>query len=166
MRYCKSIALVLALAATMTAAGCGQLNSRVGSALSLNTDLKVSLQARVLINPDENNNSSPVHLRLYELTSPRAFESAQFMDLYQADSQTLGDTMIARQDIGVLLPAGSRVERFVVSPETRYVGIFAEFFQYQGGQGKIVFAVDSQNVIENTVQVVVDGNQLALQSSR
>lgn len=158
--------VLLLLAVWLALSACGQLNSRVGGAFNFDTDLKLVLEAKVLINPDENNSSSPVFLRLYELKSPREFEAASFMDLYQADAATLGGALLGRQNIAALLPGEARTERFVVDPATRYVGIFAEFYQYPQARAKLVVAVDSQNLIDNTMQVVVDGNQLSLKSRR
>ncbi|WP_086931410.1 type VI secretion system lipoprotein TssJ [Agarilytica rhodophyticola] len=142
--------------------GCTTVNHKVGEALNLDTDLKLELFVDEEINPDENNQSSPVFIRLYELNSPKAFEKADFIDIYERDEEVLGDTFVKKQELKRVVPGTYRKERFVLSKDTRYVALFAEFYNYKDSKAKLHFAVTSSNVIRNAIKISVDGNKILL----
>lgn len=164
MRYLltKSVRAFVVLAAVLLLASCSTVNHKLGEALNLDTDLKLQILAADEINPDEKNQSSPVFVRLYELSSTQAFEKADFIDIYERDAEVLGDTLVAKQELKRVVPASERIERFVLSKDTRYVGLFAEFFRYKDSRAKVVFEVTSSNVIRNAIEVRVSGNSLSL----
>lgn len=142
--------------------GCSTVNHKVGEALNLDTDLKLEMFAGSEINPDESDQSSPVFIRLYELNSPKAFEKADFIDIYERDEEVLGDTFVAKQELKRVVPSTRRIERFVLSKETRYVALFAEFYNYKDSKAKLHFPVTSSNVIRNAIKINVDGNRIIL----
>ncbi len=158
-RYLKFLMMCMLLASIL---GCASLNHEVGKRLNLDTDLKIEILSEADINPDEENKPSPVFVRLYELTSTTAFEKADFIDLYERDEETLGDSFIAKQELKRLVPNTFREESFVLSTETRYVGIFAEFFHYENAQAKVFFPVTEANVIRNNVGIKISGNRVQL----
>lgn len=133
---------------------------------NLDTDLKLILIAGKDINPDEKRSPSPLYIRLYELTSEHAFNKADFMALYEKDEALLGKDMLAKRELNRLVPGESQQEAFVVDPKTRYVALFAEFYEFKNAKFKIIFPVTSKNVIKNTVRIEVTGNNMLLQSAR
>ena len=141
---------------------CSSLNHEVGKRLNLDTDLKLEILSETDINPDEEKKSSPVFIRLYELSSTSAFEKADFIDLYERDVEVLGDTFIAKQELKRMVPNTFREETFVLSSETRFVGLFAEFFNYEDAQAKVFFPVTEANVVRNNVGVKISGNRIQL----
>lgn len=143
-------------------AACTKVNHKVGEALSLDTNLKLQITSSAEINPDEKKQSSPVFIRLYELKSLKAFEAANFIDIYESDVDTLGDTFIAKQELKRVVPGTERVEHFVLSKDTRYVALFAEFYRYKDAKAKLVFAVTASNVVRNSKKIHVNGNTISL----
>lgn len=141
---------------------CTTVNNKVGEALNLDTDLKLHMIAAHELNPDEKNQSSPVFIRLYELTSLKALENASFIDIYERDAEILGDTLIAKQELKRVVPGTQRIERFVLTEGTRYVALFAEFYRYKDSKFKVAFPVTTSNVVRNSIKINVAGNSLSL----
>ena len=156
------ISLCAFLATTVMTTGCTSVNRKVGAVLALDTDLKLHITVADDINPDESKQPSPVFVRLYELNGTQAFEKADFIDLYERDEEVLGDTFVAKQELTRLVPGTERKEEFVLSKDTRYVAVFAEFFRYNGSISKVVFPVTTTNVVRNSIKIKVTSNQIFL----
>ncbi len=158
----RKLVKLFAVVCTGLIAGCSTVNNKVGEALNLDTDLKLHLIAAPELNPDEKNQSSPVFIRLYELTSLKAFENANFIDIYERDAEILGDTFVAKQELKRVVPGTQRIERFVLQDGTRYVALFAEFYRYKDSKFKVAFPVTSSNVVRNSIKVNLSGNSVIL----
>ena len=160
LQLIKSILIILCL---LILNSCETANNKVGEAFNLDTDLKLQIIAERNINLDEQNQASPVVIRLYELTSNQVFEKTNFIDLYERDEEVLGDTFIAKQNLSPVIPSSERTERFVLSKNTRFVALFAEFYRYKGSRAKVVFPITSSNVIRNSVRVKISDNTITLE---
>lgn len=160
--YCIGSLLAMAL----ILAACTSMNTRVGSMLSMDTNLEVHFDVHEHINPDQNHRSSPLYIRLYELKSPTAFERADFLELYEDDAAVLGADMVARQELARIVPGESRTDQLVIDPSARYVGLLAEFYQYSNARYKVVFPVTKTNVVRDSVRVEISDNNLLLRSVR
>ncbi len=153
---------LLLLSVIVMITGCETVNHRLGAALNLDTDLKLEIYADKYINPDEQDQSSPVYIRFYELTSEKLFENADFIDLFERDKEILGNTFIARTMLKRIVPSTLRTERFVLSEDTRYIALFAEFYRYKDAKTMIFFPVTSSNVVRNSIRINVKGNTISL----
>lgn len=147
-------------------AGCTKVNSGVVGMFELDTDVRVEFVVGEDINPDEKHTPSPLYIRFYELSSDKAFMQADFLDLYERDETVLGKDLIAKQELNRLIPGKNRQESFVVDPETRYVALFAEFYQFKNAKYKLIVPVTSNNVLANSVRVEILDNQMMLRSAR
>lgn len=163
VNFLRGVVLVVL---TIALWGCTKVNSGVVGMFDLDTDLKVVLIAGKDINPDEKHSPSPLYIRLYELTSEHAFNKADFLELYEKDDALLGKDLIAKRELNRLVPGESQEESFVLDPKTRYVALFAEFFEYKNAKYKVIFPVTSKNVIKNTVRIELTGNTMLVQSAR
>lgn len=155
--WLKLITLVLTV---MVISACTSLNTKVGGVFKLDTDLKLALHADADINPDDKKRPSPLFLRMYELKSTKQFEKANFIDLFERDSEVLGADMVAKQTLKRLKPGDERNDSFVLKPETRYVGLFAEFLQYKDAKFKIIIPVAQTNVFASSGVVYITGNAM------
>lgn len=131
--------------------------------LHLDTDVTIRFIADADVNPDDKNRPSPLFVRLYELKSPQQFERANFIDLYERDKEVLGADMLAKQTLKRLKPGDERKDKLVLSTQTRYVGLMAEFFQYQKAKFKIVIPVASENVVASSSVVRISGNVMSVE---
>jgi type VI secretion system protein VasD len=163
-KYFIRIFAIFALLAPLLS--CTKVNSGVVGMFNLDTDLKLILLAGKDINPDEKHSPSPLFIRLYELSSDQAFNRADFLGLYEKDDALLGKDLIAKRELNRLVPGETQEDGFVLDANTRYVGLFAEFYEYKNSKFKLVFPVTPKNVVKNTVRVEVTGNQMLLQRAR
>ena len=151
--------LILAVVST---AGCSSSKSKVGSMLNLDTDLKLTFKVAADINPDDNNQPSPLFVRFYQLKSAQIFEKTDFIDIFERDQEAFGADIVSKQQLKAFAPGESRTERFVLNPGVRYIAIYAEFSQYTGAAYKVVFPVTENNVIRNQASIQISGKTLTL----
>jgi type VI secretion system protein VasD len=149
-------------AVLLTLASCTSVNTKVGGLLDLDTDLKLSFIVEKNVNPDDNKVSSPVIVRMYELKSTKAFENANFIDLYERDSEILGKTMITEQALKPIQPSEDSTAKFVLSKGTKYIGLYAEFLQYEDAKYKVIIPVAETNVVTSTAKVQLIDNKMVL----
>ncbi len=162
----QCVQLIGAAILVLLLGACSTVNHKLGAALNLDTDLKLQVIADDLINPDEQDQASPVFIRLYELTSTKVFDKADFIDLYERDEEILGATLLAKQELKRVVPGAARSETFVLNKDTRYVALFAEFYRYKDAKTKTVFPVTVSNVVRNSIVINVSGTDLSWKHAR
>lgn len=161
MRFLNKVILFVALIYVAMLPACSTMNTKIGGMLNLDTDLDLTINADKDINPDENNVSSPLYIRMYELKSDKQFKNADFIDLYERDKEVLGSDMLAKQRLKRLVPGEKREKDFVLDPQTRFVGLFAEFQKYQDATFKVIIPVEPTNVVASSSVVHVSGNTIS-----
>lgn len=142
--------------------GCSSSKSRVGSALNLDTNLKVNFIVDANINPDENKRPSPVFVRLYELKSPDVFQKADFIDLYEHDTKVLGADYINKQVLKPLSPGLNRTDDFVLKNSATTIGLYVEFSQYRGANYKLNFPIVEHSISKNEVTIKISGTDISI----
>jgi len=151
----KKISLLLVLIVNiLILTGC----QTVGKTLNLDTDVVLTFDVAKDVNPDDNRTPSPLFVRFYELKSKNVFENSQFIDLYERDQELLGGDLIAKQELKRLIPGLVRKETFVLNPETRYIALFSEFYQYNNSRYSLVIPVETNNLFNDEVVVKISGN--------
>ncbi|NOX93377.1 MAG: type VI secretion system lipoprotein TssJ [Gammaproteobacteria bacterium] len=162
MYLSRIIKLIIMGFVLLAGTACTALNTKVGDALGLDSDLLVSFFVDADVNPDDNKISSPLIIRMYELKSPRLFKKANFIDIYEKDAEVLGADLVAKQRLKHIQPGENRKVSFVLSKETEYVGLFAEFLQYKNAEYKIIIPIAKTNVFSSSADIKLSGNQLML----
>jgi type VI secretion system protein VasD len=104
------------------------------------TVVVATLQAGAAVNPDVRKRASPLVVRIYELKSAAAFESADFVSLYERDQATLGAEMAAREEF-VLRPGETKPWEKTVAPDTKFIGVMAAFRDIERARWKSVIAI-------------------------
>lgn len=158
----RTYRLPLLLVATVLFVGCSSQESKVGGMFKLQTDLTVTVDAANNINPDVRDDPSPVFLRVYELSDRDAFAQADFIELYERDQSALGDALVQRRQLPRIAPGDLQRHKLVLDSSTRYVGVLAEFFQYEDAVYKVVVPVTARNVFRDTLELRISGNQLSV----
>lgn len=141
---------------------CSSSKSKIGGLLNLDTDLKLEFEVSSDVNPDENKKPSPIFVRFYQLKSPVAFNKADFIDLFDRDSELLAADLLNKQILKPLAPGEKRTERMVLTEGTSEVALYAEFSQYSGAKFKLIFPVTENNVIRNRIKVRISGTEMTL----
>ena len=78
------------------------------------------------VNPDAKGRASPIVVRVFELKSISAFNSADFFSLWDRERETLSAEMIGRDEFQLRPGEQKKFER-TLQPDTRYVGVIAAF---------------------------------------
>lgn len=103
------------------------------------TKASMTISASADANPDGNGRPSPVVVRVYQLKTDAAFNTAPFMDLFENDEKILGAELISRDEY-VLAPKESRTLDISVSNDTRFVGAIAAFRDIRNSQWRMLVA--------------------------
>ncbi|WP_341317025.1 type VI secretion system lipoprotein TssJ [Paraburkholderia sp. IMGN_8] len=90
------------------------------------TAVKVSVAVLAAANPDSSGRPSPIVVRVYELKSTAAFDSADFFTLYGKDQATLGADLNAKSEF-LLRPGESRSFEQTVQPGTKFIAVVAAY---------------------------------------
>lgn len=152
--YVAGMALILA--------SCSSVNSNVGDVFGLDKDLKLSFVALPDVNPDESETPSPVIIRMYELSSVKAFKNANFIDLYERDADILGKSMLSQQSLKPIKPGEQSHTNFVLGKETKFIGLYVEFLQYEDAKYKLTIPIEKSNVISASSKIQLSGNNISL----
>jgi type VI secretion system protein VasD len=79
-------------------------------------------------------------LRIYELKSAAAFNSADFMSLYQRDQAELSTDLLGKDEF-VLAPGESKSFAKTLAPETRFLGVVAAFRDLEHSKWRSVVTI-------------------------
>jgi type VI secretion system protein VasD len=105
----------LAVAVALALIGCG------GPAV-----IRADIVAGADVNPDVRGRPSPVVVKVFELKSLAAFETADFFSLFEKDKETLGGELLARDELS-LVPGAKQALTHELKPDTRYLGVVAGY---------------------------------------
>lgn len=119
-----------------------------------------TIEASAQVNPSSSRRPSPVLVRVYELKTAAAFNSADFMSLYQRDKAELGGDLLAKEEF-VLAPGESKAFAKTLSPDTRYLGVLAAFRDVEHARWRSVVPVQP----EKMNNVVIRAKELAVEAS-
>lgn len=160
MKQYRVTKLIVLLLTSIWLTSCSSTNSKVGGILNLDTDLSITFEVDPDINPDEDNRPSPLFVRMYQLKSPKMFNKADFINLYERDKEVLGAELISKHKLKRFKPGESREEPFVLDENTIYIGLFAEFLNYRSATYKLIIPVTANNIISNSATIQISGNRI------
>lgn len=137
--------------------------SVVGGYLGLDTDVSIRFIVDSDSNPDELGAGSPLFVRMYELKNQKMMLKADFIDLYEQDTKTIGADLVGEvHRLKRFRPGEDRVEKFVLDEKTKYIALYAEFSRFKDSKFKLVIPVVANNVFINTAVIRISGNQMIL----
>jgi type VI secretion system protein VasD len=119
-----------------------------------------NISASADVNPSVSKRPSPLLVRVYELKSATAFNSADFVSLFQRDQTELGADLLAREEI-MLRPGESRPLAKTLAPDTRFVGVLAAFRDLERSKWRSVFPVQPGQ----HVQVQIRADELSISAT-
>ncbi|HEX6703123.1 MAG TPA: type VI secretion system lipoprotein TssJ [Albitalea sp.] len=119
-----------------------------------------TLQASAQVNPSASKRPSPLLVRVYELKSVAAFNSADFMSLYQGDQAALAAELVAKEEY-VLAPGESKAFAKTLSPDTRFIGVVAAFRDLEHSKWRSAVAIQPGK----KQQVVIKADELSVEAT-
>lgn len=122
-------AALLALVACAALAGCKSTPPPPPKPI----DVQVNVVAAPDINPNRSGRPSPVFLRVFQLRDASKFLNAEFDDATLHSDTVLAGVVIAR-DERMIEPATTVALPLKIDPETRLLGVVAEYFDVANSQ--------------------------------
>ncbi|WKD50016.1 type VI secretion system lipoprotein TssJ [Microbulbifer spongiae] len=109
--------------------------------LNLDTSVELSMDIREDVNPDDDGRASPVVVRIFMLADDRQFAREEFLNLYENAQSRLGKDLLDTVILKEFAPGEQRVEALALTPEVKYIGLLAEFVQYQRADALMVLPI-------------------------
>lgn len=127
------ISIIVGLALT----GCSTI-SNLWSGETAAPSLVVKITAEQNINPNIKGEASPVALRIYQLVDSEAFNQANFIEIFSDEQNVLKAGMLSNRHLHSILPGESRQQVFILNPETKFIGVIANFADYRKAKNKAI----------------------------
>lgn len=114
--------------------------------------------ASPLVNPGPDGLPQPVVLRLYQLNGETAFANASFRQLWEADADTLGPTMLAKTEMYLEPGSVQRIKAALIEGST-IVAVVAGFRNFEEAKWRAMVPLQG----EKTFKLKADLNTLAVE---
>lgn len=156
--------LVCALVLTVSACQTTRRTLNFDTSVELNVDIKDN------VNPDTDGRASPVVVRVFMLADDRQFAREDFLNLYENAESRLGKDLIDTVVLKEFAPGEQRIEKLELTPEVKYIGLLAEFVQYQHADSLMLLPITEHKANEYQVTLadtrIGSSDALAVKRSR
>lgn len=122
------------------------------------TQIETTFHAVNYLNPNINNQASPVVVTLYQLKSPTSFEQANFFALHNNATKTLANDLVDRREIEIQ-PGQIENIRQIISAEASFIGIFVAYRNPDSAKWRQLIAIPSGKKIN--LQINLDAQTVA-----
>jgi type VI secretion system protein VasD len=123
-----------------------------GTAPPAPTAIRANIVATADVNPDARGRPSPVVVKVFELKSLAAFETADFFALFEKSQETLGADLLERDEFA-LVPGEQKALARELKPDARYVGVVAGFRDLERSTWRATFQVPPKKTTPMTVRL-------------
>ena len=127
--------------------------------LNFDTSVALNLDVQSDVNPDSDGRASPVVVRVFMLADDRQFSREEFLNLYENAESRLGKDLIDTVILKEFAPGEQRIEKLPLTPEVKYVGLLAEFVQYQRADALMLLPITDHR--ENDYAITLAGTRIA-----
>jgi len=127
------------------------------------TIVRISVSALDRVNPDHMGRPSPVLVRVYELKTTAAFDSADFFTLYGKDQATLGGDLNAKNEF-LLKPGDSRMVEQPAQPGTKFVAVVAAYRDIERSRWRSTVPVPPNQT--TLIDVRIDAADVSIDTKR
>ena len=108
-----------------------------------------------------NNSANPIVIRLYQLSSRTEFNAATFWELFNNESADLSGVVLDKNTLSPLYPEESRLVAIDLEPDVFYLGVFAEFANFELQEFRDAVPV-SADLLDNGMTVSITASGIAL----
>lgn len=155
MKYNQWMKVVLVVLLAVSMAAC-QTTRRT---LNLDTSVALHVDIEQDVNPDSDGRASPVVLRVFMLADDRQFSREEFLSLYENADSRLGKDLLNTVILKEFAPGEQRVEELTLTPEVKYIGLLAEFVQYQRAEALMLLPITDHK--KNAYEITLAGTRIA-----
>lgn len=124
----------------------------VGCGASRPPVIRGAIKADPATNPDMRGRPSPVLVRVYELKSVGAFNSADFFSLFEKEHEALGSDLLAREEYQ-LQPDETRPYQRQLQLDTKFIGVAAAFRDLEHARWRNTAAVPAKRSATLTIGI-------------
>jgi type VI secretion system protein VasD len=110
--------------------------------------VKTFIAAASDINPDATGRPSPLVVRIFEMRNDAEFSGADFFALYEREKETLGSSLVVRQEY-VLQPGEKREVWLPVARDARYLGAVAAVRDIRGARWRMLTSAPRKTFGDN-----------------
>jgi type VI secretion system protein VasD len=110
-------------------------------------EAKTTLAASADVNPDSTGRPSPIVVRVFQLRGDAEFNGADFFALYDKEKETLGASLILREEF-VMQPGESREVKLPISLEARFLGVVAAYRDIRAAHWRAISAAPEKKLID------------------
>ncbi|WP_310620655.1 type VI secretion system lipoprotein TssJ [Flexibacterium corallicola] len=108
-----------------------------------------------------NNSVNPIVLRLYQLSSASKFNSADFWEIYNNEGEKVSGAVLDKQTLSPIYPNEKRLVSLELLPETRYLGVFGEFSDFETHKYLITAPISAEQM-DDGITVYVNASGLSI----
>ena len=127
------------------------------------SSIELKIDTASLVNVRINGQSSPVILRIHELTSPVLFRSLDFFALFESDKDALGDEYIKRYEYEIQ-PNEKLHQIIKLDPATRAIGFSVAFRKIDGSAWRRLELIEEKT--NYFLKLHIEGSELTTDSTR
>lgn len=135
--------------AAMLLSSCASFREFMG----FDTEAQLKFNISSAVNPDTNGRPSPIVINLLFLKDNRQFEQEDLISLLSNASERLGKDVIDTVRLKEFIPGEERTETFKLSNDTAYIGILAEYVQYQDAEAKLILPIEAHTTNKYFVNI-------------
>jgi len=143
-RFYRTIFMCLALLTASSLTGCSMMNFLVTPSTTLN------FVAAKNLNPDMETRPSPVVVKVFELASRGAVETADFFSLYSDYEEILGPELLNKEEL-VFNPGQKLTYKRELNKNTRFIAVVVAYQDIENSRCRDVIAVDPKSYDEFSV---------------
>ena len=121
----------------------------------------IVIKASEYINPSDKQETSPVFVKIYQLSDYGNFQMANFLDLYQDKADVaLGNQLVRLQPPVSIRPGDVWRKRIELEPQTHYIGFLVQFRHYEDRVHRQWLEVKERS--KQCIQLQISGLNLSL----
>lgn len=124
------------------------------------TIVNVIISAAADVNPNAAGRPSPTVVRVYYLVSDKTFQDADFFQLFEQESGTLGADLAARDEIMISPGENKSVDR-EVRPDVRFLGLAVSYRNIESAVWRGIVAVPPNQTTAVAANLSVDAVSLS-----
>lgn len=132
------------------------LGTGLGLVLLLLTGCATKMSAMIVTenaNRTDNDQPSPVKIRIYELRSAEIFKEASFSELDKNEHKTLGDTLVTNSKEYPMRATDQRKIKLNLLEDTRYIGVLARFQRHKKAKWLEIIPVKKKRNNKFTIKI-------------
>lgn len=123
------------------------------------TKVVASIEADDKINPNKQGFASPTVIRIYELRSPKTFETGEFFDIYDSEVKFFKNSLVNQHEFTI--KPGEKIEwKEYLHDDTTHLGVIAAFRNLDDAKWRATYEL--KTTATNHVTIALKGLSISI----